>query len=160
MLIFDFNKNSNISDWEITDDVVMGGESNGQFLLDNNGNGVFKGDVSLENNGGFSSVKYKFKPKNIEGYTTIVLKLKGDGKTFQFRIKSDVAQHHSYIAKFETAEDWQTIEIQLSELYPVLRGRTLSLPNFSDNILTEVAFLIANRKNESFLLKIASIGLK
>jgi len=52
-LFFDFNHNTNISDWKIIDDVVMGGKSNGKFNIDSDGNGVFSGDVSLDNNGGF-----------------------------------------------------------------------------------------------------------
>ena len=39
-------------------DVVMGGKSSGSFALSPEGHGVFKGAVSLENNGGFSSLRY------------------------------------------------------------------------------------------------------
>ena len=65
MLIFDFTTQSNIQDWVITDDIVMGGESSGTFSLDTEGNGVFSGKVSLENNGGFSSVRYRFNKLNV-----------------------------------------------------------------------------------------------
>ncbi len=160
MLIFDFNSESNISDWNITDDVVMGGKSNGHFVIDGEGHGVFKGEVSTENNGGFSSVKYQFEPKNIEGYSVIVLNLKGDTNLYQFRVKSEFNQRHSYIYKFETTSEWETIEIPLSELKPVFRGKQLDLPNFSSKVMVEVAFLIANKQNQSFQLKLASICLK
>ncbi|RPD99886.1 CIA30 family protein [Aureibaculum marinum] len=160
MLIFDFNKNSNLSHWLITNDVVMGGQSNGQFTLDNQGNGVFKGEVSLENNGGFSSVKYTFKQKCIEGYTAVVLKVKGDGKEYQVRVKSNSNQRHSYTYKFETTGSWQTLKIPLLEFYPVFRGKKLSLPNFYDTKLAEITFLIANKKKESFGLKISSFSLE
>lgn len=159
MLIFEFTRNCNISDWKITNDVVMGGKSNGQFFLDD-GNGVFKGEVSLENNGGFSSVKHKFESKIIADYNSIILKVKGDGKRYQFRVKSAINQRHSFVYKFDTSGEWQTIEILLSELYPIYRGRKLEASNFSDKLLEEVAFLIANKKNEFFELKIARIGLK
>ena len=88
MKIFDFNKTSNIDNWKVIDDVVMGGKSSGTFYLNKEGKGVFKGSVSLENNGGFSSVKYQFKEIKIKQYSKIVLKIKGDGKTYQFRLKS------------------------------------------------------------------------
>ena len=65
-IVFDFNKTSNIKNWIVVDDAVMGGKSVGSFELSNEGNGVFKGNVSLENNGGFSSVKYKFSKLYIE----------------------------------------------------------------------------------------------
>ena len=49
-LLFDFNENTNPRDWRIIDDVVMGGISDGKFKIDENGNGVFFGRVSTENN--------------------------------------------------------------------------------------------------------------
>ena len=58
--IFDFNKKADITNWTIVDDVVMGGRSSGNFYLNKEGNGVFEGRVSLENNGGFSSLRYDF----------------------------------------------------------------------------------------------------
>jgi hypothetical protein len=47
----------------------------------------FEGSISLENNGGFSSVRYRFQKIQVKEYTSIVIKLQGDGKD-QFRIKS------------------------------------------------------------------------
>lgn len=79
-LIFDFNSNSDISAWRVVDDVVMGGESEGNFKLNENGNGVYFGEVSLENNGGFSSLRFRFNKKEISNYSKIILKIKGDGK--------------------------------------------------------------------------------
>ena len=72
----------------IVDDVVMGGRSSGTFELNSKGFGVFKGKVSLENNGGFSSLRYQSKRISINKHTNIVIKLRGDGKAYQFRIKS------------------------------------------------------------------------
>ena len=66
--VFDFNKNSVISNWYVVDDVVMGGRSYGRLSIDPKGNGVFKGNVSLENNGGFSSLRYRFKKQKIDQY--------------------------------------------------------------------------------------------
>ena len=40
-LIFDFNKKSDIQNWRIVDDVVMGGRSSGNFRLNAEGHGVF-----------------------------------------------------------------------------------------------------------------------
>ncbi len=63
MTLFNFDSKSDISNWRIVDDVVMGGRSNGAFKINDSGNGIFLGDVSLENNGGFSMVQYGFIPK-------------------------------------------------------------------------------------------------
>lgn len=158
--IFDFNETSITTHWNIVDDVVMGGRSSGTFYLDKVGNGVFEGRVSLENNGGFSSLRYRCKEISTTSYSKVILKVKGDGKTYQFRIKTKSSDYYSYIASFETTEEWQTIELPLAGMYPAFRGRKLDIPNYDGNSIEEIAFLIGNKKAENFILKIDDIVLK
>ena len=160
MSIFDFSKDSDLSDWNVVDDVVMGGRSNGNFSVNEEGNGIFKGTVSLENNGGFSSLRYRLNPKKLNDQSKFVIKLKGDGKRYQFRVKSDRFDRHSYIYYFQTTGKWQTVEIQLSEMHPSFRGMKLNMPNYPGEVMEELAFLISNKKAESFVLEIDSIGLQ
>lgn len=160
MTLFDFDKSSDLSSWMIVDDVVMGGRSNGQFVINEDGNGLFSGYVSLENYGGFSSVRYYSPLVKVEGYTHAVLRLKGDGKPYQFRIKSNAYDRYSYVYEFATSGEWETIEIPLSEMEPRFRGRMLNLPNYPAETLEEVAILIGNKKNESFQLELDYIQLK
>lgn len=158
-LIFHFNKQADISAWQVTDDVVMGGISNGIFSLCPEGFGVFEGRVSLENNGGFSMVRYRFAPLHTEGYKKIRIRLKGDGKRYQLRIKDRIENKHSYVNYFETDGTWQEIEIPLNNMYPTFRGRKLDLPNFGNEQIEEAGFLIGNKKAEKFKLLIDTIGL-
>lgn len=159
MVIFDFDKSADISDWRIMDDVVMGGRSQGNFEMNAEGHGKFYGDVSLEDYGGFSSVRYTFDQIKIEGFTKCKLRLKGDGKAYQFRMKNDYRQQESYVLNFQTSGEWEDIEITLSDLAPTFRGRKLRIPNFKADLLQQIAILIANKKNESFELEIDSIIL-
>ena len=159
-IIFDFNKNSSISNWVVVDDVVMGGRSTGNFKLNKDGNGVFYGNVSLDNNGGFSSLRHGFNKLNIEKFKTLVLKIKGDGKNYQFRIKHKSSDYASYITSFSSSGEWQEIEIPINSMYPSFRGRKLDEPNFSHESIEEITFLIANKKNEDFMLIIDKIELK
>ncbi len=158
--IFEFNKKADISNWNIVDDVVMGGRSSGNFYLDNEGHGVFEGCVSLENNGGFSSLRYRFDEMSTKSYSKIILKVKGDGKSYQFRVKSKSADYYSYITTFNTSKDWEIIDLPLSDMYPAFRGRELELPNYDKESIEEIAFLIGNKKEETFKLEIESIVLK
>ncbi len=158
--IYNFQKNSNPKDWQIVNDGVMGGLSQGHFKMNDLGNGVFYGAVSTENDGGFSSVKYSFDAIQVEGYRTIRLTLKGDGKDYQFRIKDKVATSHSYITSFSTNGDWQEVEILLQDLFPFFRGRKMNLPNFDKSSFEEIRFLIGNKKDESFELMIDKIELQ
>jgi NADH dehydrogenase [ubiquinone] 1 alpha subcomplex assembly factor 1 len=159
-VVFDFNKESDIQKWRIVDDGVMGGRSSGNFGLNADGHGVFEGDISLENNGGFSSVRYAFKRKMVKDNTTINIQLRGDGKNYQFRIKSNTGDYFSYIMPFSTSGEWQEIEIPLKDMYPSFRGRRLDLPNFSEESFEDITFLIGNKKNETFELLIDKIELR
>ncbi|MDG2364009.1 MAG: CIA30 family protein [Flavobacteriales bacterium] len=159
-LIFDFNKKSDIRSWRIVDDIVMGGRSSGNFSLNAEGHGVFEGEISLENNGGFSSVRCGFEKIQIKDQTMISIKLRGDGKNYQFRIKSNTGDYYSFIMPFSTSGEWQEIEIPLKDMYPSFRGTKLDMQNFSNDYFTEIAFLIGNNKRENFKLIIDRIELK
>jgi NADH dehydrogenase [ubiquinone] 1 alpha subcomplex assembly factor 1 len=159
-IIFDFNKSSNIKNWIVIDDVVMGGKSSGSFKLSSDGYGIFMGDISLENNGGFSSVRYRFEKILINKSTKISVRIKGDGKKYQFRIKSNSGDYYSYISPFSTTGEWQEIEIPLKDMYPSFRGRKLDQPNFSNDAIEEITFLIGNKNKEKFQLLIDKIELK
>lgn len=159
-LIYDFNKDSDPEDWRVVDDAVMGGRSSGKIELNKDGHGVFTGEVSLENNGGFSSVRHSFEKMSVKGYSTVYLKIKGDGKDYQFRIKANESDDHSYIKTFSTSGEWQTIEIPLEEMYPSYRGRKLDKPNFDKDQIEEIAFLIGNGKEQSFKLMIDNVVLR
>jgi len=114
----------------------------------------------LENNGGFSSIRYSVNTIDVKGKTHCKIKLKGDGKRYQFRIKTSQNDRHSYIQYFETSGEWETISIPLSDMYPTFRGRQLDMPNYPIEHLEEVAFLIANSKAESFQLELDCIELE
>ena len=159
-VIFNFNKSSDIKEWIIVDDVVMGGESSSTFSLNDEGHGVFKGSISLKNNGGFSTVRYKFPKIEVKTYTKVCIRLKGDAKDYQFRIKPDTSYEYSYIAPFKTTGEWQDIEIHLKDMYPSFRGRKLDKPNFNHDAIEEITFLIGNKKEEQFKLELGNIELK
>ena len=160
LIIVDFSTGSDRSNWNIVNDIVMGGNSTGKFYINSEGNGVFKGVVSLANSGGFASVRYRFRQTEISGYTKFVIRLKGDGKRYQLRVKSSTPNFHSYIKYFTTSKDWQIVEITLNELYPSFRGRKLNQPAFSGEKIEEIGFLVGNKKAEDFKLEIDKIELR
>ncbi|MGY3793586.1 CIA30 family protein [uncultured Aquimarina sp.] len=160
LTIFDFKKTNKLSDWIVVNDGVMGGLSKGEITLNDKGNAIFSGAISLENNGGFSMVRYRFSTKKVKGYTKALITLKGDQKRYQFRVKTNTYDRHSYIAHFETSGEWQTIEIPLSEMYPVFRGVSLDMQNYPSIQMEEIAFLIGNKKQEKFRLEIDKIVLE
>ena len=160
MVIFDFQKDSNLNQWRTVNDDVMGGVSNSKFYLNETSNGVFEGQVSLENNGGFAMVMYSFDSKDVKNYSKAILRLKGDGKKYQFRIKSNTSDFYSYISNFETTGEWQTVEINFEEMFPAFRGRKLDQPNYPAIQIEQIAFLIGNKKEEKFKLELDKLEFK
>lgn len=166
LILFDFSSECESNQWRVVDDVVMGGRSDGHFTISEEGHGLYHGNVSLENNGGFSSLRHRFETKDVSDYTKVILRVKGDGSRYQFRIKTSQRDYYSYINYFETNGKWQELELSLKDFYPAFRGRTLNLDNYltdSENPelkMEEIAFLIGNKKAQSFRLEIDWIGLK
>ncbi|WP_424119112.1 CIA30 family protein [Robiginitalea sp.] len=158
--IFDFQADTSLKDWYVVNDGVMGGLSRGSLRLDAEGHGLFSGKISLENNGGFSSIRYDCGQKDLSGYRFITLKVKGDGQRYQLRVKASRKDYYSYISYFETTGEWQMLKLPLDSMYAVFRGRRLDMPDFSGNILEEIGILIGNKKAASFELRIDSIGLE
>ena len=158
--IVDFTKNSKLFSWTIVNDVVMGGRSTSSITINSEGNAVFKGEVSLENNGGFSSLRHRFEKLDISDFSKIKIRLKGDGKKYQFRIKPSMFNQYSYVYHFQTNGDWQTLEINLADFTPIFRGRKLDMPNFSGTELEEIGFLIGNKQQEKFELVLDTIILE
>lgn len=160
-LLFDFDKDSSLADWYIMDDVVMGGRSDGNLVLSEDGHGIYSGYVSLENNGGFSSVRLNLETVDASTHRSIVLRVKGDGKAYQVRIKPSRRQYFSYVNTFDTIEgEWTEVALSLADFYPTFRGRRLDMPNYDGLVIEELGILIGNKKNESFKLLIDKIYLK
>jgi len=157
--LFDFNQQSNENSWRIVDDVVMGGRSQGEFSVTKEGHGNFSGNVSLENNGGFSSLRHSLEEVDCSQYQNFVLRIKGDGKKYQFRVKSTTSDYHSYIYEITTTGEWEEIKIPFDKMYPAFRGRTLDMPNYPGKRASEVAFLIGNKKPQKFELLIDNIKI-
>lgn len=157
-LLFDFSNDSSLSSWQIVDDGVMGGQSQGHFQLTADGHGLYSGQISLENNGGFSSLRYNVEDIGLNGEKEVVLRIKGDGKRYQCRLKSSNNEAHSYAHYFETSGAWETVRLSLSDFFPTFRGRKLNQPNYPAQKLAEFGILISNKKEETFELQIDWIG--
>ena len=159
-IIFDFKNQSNVDKWYQTNDDVMGGVSNSKMILNDIGNGVFYGTVSTENNGGFAMTRLSVDIDLKKLSKNLILRVKGDGKKYQFRIKSKEYQKYWYVHSFQTSNKTEDIVIPLKDFFPSFRGNKLNLDNFNRKTIKEVAILIGNKKDEEFKLEIEKIFIK
>ena len=134
-LLFDFtNPSLDVQEtWGALDDVVMGGVSSSNFKVVGNV-AVFSGNVSTDNNGGFTSVRSRnFTPSlDLAGYEGVEIRLKGDGKRYKFIARCEGKWDGiGYCYSFDTLYNiWQTIQIPFTDLIPVFRAKTM--PNSGD----------------------------
>ena len=88
-MFIDFTDAEEILRWMVINDDVMGGISQSRIELSPAATALFSGQLALENNGGFASIRRRSDNYNLNGCTGVILKVKGDGRTYQFRVKTD-----------------------------------------------------------------------
>lgn len=159
-MIYNFSTQESIAAWRVVNDGVMGGVSRSSIVLTAEGHGKFAGYVSLENNGGFASIQLNKQVALSGEHKFMVLRVKGDGKRYEFRLKANAWQSESYVHQFTTSGEWETIKLPISAFYPQFRGRKLDIPNFGFDRIEQMSFLIANKQEEYFELLIDWIGVE
>lgn len=153
-VLFDFTNPAHVADWRAINDGVMGGESSSAPEI-KDGFLHFSGYTSLENNGGFASIRLQ-QGMDLSSATGVKLRVLGDGRRYQFRLYTDARYHDSRIAyscSFDTtAGQWLEVAIEFSSLKPVFRGRSLSGPAFNAAGVEQMGFLLADKQQGEFHL--------
>ena len=146
--------------WASVNDVVMGGVSDSLMQVSEDGTGVFAGHLSLENNGGFASVRAPLPENDFTGYDGIVLRVKGDGNRYSFRIRTDMLfDGVVYRQEFDTvAGKWMDVELPFSDFKPSFRGRIVpDAPPLDLSRIFQIGFLISEKQEGSFRLEVERI---
>ena len=112
-VIYDFSEKNNLDGWYVVDDGVMGGRSRGKLQIENNDTGLFSGTISLDNYGGFSSIRYSAGNLKVKKNKYITMIVKGDNKYYQLRIRASRNDRYVYTKKFFAKSGWQEIRIPL-----------------------------------------------
>lgn len=162
-MITDFSSSVEAERWRTVNDTVMGGVSQSQFSITPEETGRFTGTLSLENNGGFSSVRRDVSDIDLSGVTEVSLRVKGDGRSYQLRLKMSISDRApSYRAEFETrSEDWITITLPISDFEPVFRGRIVEdAPRLIPNEVVEIGLLLADEQSGEFALELDWIRVR
>ncbi len=161
-LLLDFEDTDKSGRWMVVNDDVMGGVSRSNVKLHSDGHLLFDGEVSTNYGGGFASVRTDYKNWEIEKYEGFILRVKGDGKTYQFRCRlgnniNQIAYRHYFQAD---NEDWQEIILPFKEFLPTYRGRVLSnIPKLDPKEIKQFGFMISDKQVGKFHLKIDWIGV-
>jgi monofunctional biosynthetic peptidoglycan transglycosylase len=144
--------------WTIVDDGVMGGLSQGQREIGKDGILRFFGTLSLENNGGFSSLRSKRIEMDLSDAEGLILRVKGDGRSYQVRLSTDAefrGGEVSFQAEFATKKDeWIEVQVPFKNLAGSWRGMKLPDKTFDAAKVRRVGLLLGDKKQGPFALQV------
>ena len=146
--------------WKSIDDVVMGGRSQSRMMISSSDTAIFEGQVSLENFGGFASIRSQPQVHDLSEFQGLQIRVRGDGRIYQMRlISSQQYTGIDHVAEFRTqADHWLDIRLPFRSFRPIFRGMPVPFaPRLNTSHIYTFGFLIARKQAGRFRLEIDSI---
>ena len=152
------SKDIGIKNWTIVNDDVMGGISNSTVLINDKKHLIFKGYLSLENNGGFASSRLDIVKKNLNEIKFIEIKLKGDGNNYKLRLRQK-NMRASYSCDFKSQKnEWIIVKLPVEDFRPTWRGFTYSnYPDLDLDKIDSLSLHISDKQEGRFNLELEYI---
>ena len=162
-VLFEFTGADAAKEWQAVNDGVMGGISEGKFTITDKMTLEFFGTLSLENNGGFASVRSKAKKLGLEKGDTVVAKVKGDGREYTLNLYLDrplIA--FSYRATVPTKKDeWIEVKVPLDKFEATSFGRVVNGAGaVKPEEINAVGFMLSDKKAGPFKLEVERIDVE
>lgn len=156
-LLFEFDTPDSADAWTSVNDTVMGGVSSGGYTLTEDGSLRFSGEVSLENNGGFASLRARTGTLDLSAYDDLIMRVRGDGKRYEISLQTDhwIMAGAYYFAIQTKAGEWQELRAPLREFKPKSFGRALrDAPALNVKDIRGLGFIISDKQEGPFRLEI------
>lgn len=144
--------------WQTVLDGVMGGLSTGRIAAGEGGTLRFTGELSLENNGGFSQIRTAVPEGTFSGTTGLVLRVKGDGRRYQCNIRSSRLRLMAggYESVFETkAGEWIEVEVPFDRCVVTSFGeRVRNAPALDPASIESVGITLSDKREGPFAIEV------
>ncbi|MAP99806.1 MAG: CIA30 family protein [Flavobacteriaceae bacterium] len=152
------SKNIGTKNWSIVNDDVMGGISKSYVLINDSKHLIFKGYLSLENNGGFASSRMDIRKKNLNGVKFFEIKFKGDGNNYKLRFRQK-NMRVSYSCDFKSQKnEWTIVKLPVESFKATWRGYTYSdYPALNLDKINSLSLHISDKQQGEFNLEIEYI---
>lgn len=160
-LIHSFDTPSSTQDWQPINDGVMGGVSVSQMRFDLAGYAVFEGNTSLENKGGFASVRSSHLDLGCADTVAYSLTVWGDGRTYKLNLRLDSGfDGVNYQAAFTPATgQWTQIVLPVTAFEPNFRGMAVpGAPLLRPEAVRQVGLMISDKQAGAFRLMVKTIA--
>ncbi len=160
-MLIDFTDKKAGHQMNVVNDGVMGGLSQGAIEMTQNDSLLFKGNISLKNNGGFSSFRISGQRWDLSDWKGIEIHVRGDGRSYGLRATTEerfLRSSVSFTADFKTVkDDWVKLRIPFSAMKASWRGRKLDR-NFDPAQIKGLGIILADKQAGKFALEIKSIS--
>jgi monofunctional biosynthetic peptidoglycan transglycosylase len=156
-ILHDFSSAAELLQWNAVNDSVMGGRSRGGPAILGSGTLTFSGILSLENRGGFSSVRSRGVSYEMDSAKGLVVRVRGDGRRYYLTVRTNYyIMAGSYRASFQTkANTWQEFSFPFDSFRATSFGRQLrNAPPINPATVRSVGFMLADKKAGSFRLEV------
>ena len=161
--LLDFDDGTDVASWYAVNDVVMGGVSRSEFGQAAPGIARFHGNVSLENSGGFASVRTQPRDWNTAGARAFVLRVRGDGRTYKFTIRTgDGFDGIHYQQRFSpAAHQWCDVRLPVDQFVPTFRGRRVPFaPALDAAKVRALGLMVSDKQAGDFELLVDRIAIE
>lgn len=152
------SKNIGTKNWSIVNDDVMGGISKSNVSINDSKNLIFKGYLSLENNGGFASSRIDVRKKNLNGVRFFEIKFMGDGNNYKLRFRQQ-NMRVSYSCDFKSKKnEWIIVKLPVEKFKATWRGYTYpDYPALNLDKINSLSLHISDKQEGKFNLEIEYI---
>jgi monofunctional biosynthetic peptidoglycan transglycosylase len=116
----------------------------------------FFGTLSLENNGGFASVRSRGRNLGLQKGDTIVVRVRGDGREYSLNLYTPTRRMaFSYRAKFRTTKDeWIEVRLPLDKFVATSFGRVVRNQQLDPSEVNGLGILLGDKKAGPFELEV------
>lgn len=154
--IASFENPSTLSNWGAVNDSVMGGVSTSSFRQTNDGTLLFQGQLSLENNGGFVSLRNRPRNLGLNNVAGFVVRARGDGRAYYLDLReSRQMTAGSFRASFATKDgEWTETFIPASDFVRQSYGRPYPNTRLRPQNIASLGFTLSDKNPGPFRLEI------
>jgi NADH dehydrogenase [ubiquinone] 1 alpha subcomplex assembly factor 1 len=154
----DFKDETDKVKWRTVNDSVMGGRSQGSSFLTEAENRIFSGEISLKNNGGFSSVRTVGAEYDLSDYEGVTVKVRGDGRKYYFTARANNRSRVAFWYDMQTkAGELTTFKIPFSSLYATSFGTKLNGMKLNSKNITSFGLMLYDKNDGEFNLELVSV---
>jgi NADH dehydrogenase [ubiquinone] 1 alpha subcomplex assembly factor 1 len=161
--VFLFDNDDDFVGWNVVNDTVMGGVSSGELTWVDDAM-VFTGELSLDNNGGFASVRSPLVDSSVAARwaerSGLVIEARGDGRSWAVEVRTGSASGGWIATVTPPVDVFASIEVPWRDFTPVTRFLD---PRPTDEPLdpsrnTLIALYLVDGIEGSFSLEVKSLS--